>query len=264
MSAGLYPVPMTRREPLRYQQIADDLRARIESGEFPPGAQFPPGRELEAHYGVSDGTVKHALSVLREAGWAESRQGKGVWARRPEPAPGALAERVRSLEEWRSAAERYHLDIARVLADAGLGAPVPPAPPAAEAGPLSGVWLSEYAYPSAGRGDLTGRHYVVLHQDGTAVSARSVPSSPSALSLTLTVNGQVAEGTWTERTDPGGHYGGAVYHGVIQLLVSDDGTRMEGKWAGFGGGGEVNSGPWTLTLADADVAAAGQYDRAPG
>lgn len=162
-----------------------------------------------------------------------------------------------------TAAKRYGMDIARVLAEAGLSGPAPPLPPGGELGPLSGIWLSEYAYPSEGRGELIARHYVVLRQDGVTLTARSVPASASQLSMSLSVNGQVASGSWAERTEPGGHYEGAVYHGVIQLIVSDDRQRMEGKWAGFGSDGVVNTGRWSLTLADADASAAERWNQVP-
>ncbi len=47
-------------------QIADDLRARIEGGEFAPGTKLPSIRELAAQYGVASMTAQGALQRLRE------------------------------------------------------------------------------------------------------------------------------------------------------------------------------------------------------
>lgn len=70
-----------------YRQIADALRGDIESGELAPGAQLPALPALSSEYGVSTGTVKSALAVLRDAGLIVTRHGKGSYVRtRQEPA----------------------------------------------------------------------------------------------------------------------------------------------------------------------------------
>lgn len=47
-------------------QIADDLRARIDGGEFAAGARLPSIRELATQYGVAPMTAQGALQRLRE------------------------------------------------------------------------------------------------------------------------------------------------------------------------------------------------------
>lgn len=115
-----------------------------------------------------------------------------------------------------------------------------------------GVWLSRYEYYSSGRdASFTAAHHVVLLQHGDRLTVRSLPgSAPSSLEIDLTVDGHVATGTWSERTAPQGYYRGARYHGAIQLLIELTGTRMAGKWVGFGKDFEVNTGPWELILQD--------------
>lgn len=94
-----------------YQQVADDLRAAIESGQLAPGAQLPALPTLTAEYGVSTGTARSALNVLRDAGLIVTRQGQGSFVRtRPaadlEPsafdelkqALDGLAQRVEAIE----------------------------------------------------------------------------------------------------------------------------------------------------------------------
>lgn len=65
-----------------YVQIADDLRAAIESGELAPGAKLPPGRKLAAEYGVAPMTVQHAIGLLRDEKRLETWQGRGAFVSR--------------------------------------------------------------------------------------------------------------------------------------------------------------------------------------
>lgn len=138
---------------------------------------------------------------------------------------------------------------------------------APDAGSLSGIWVSRYVYPSSGRGgNFEGRHHVILVHSGSHIHAESLTnSSDSKLTLSLEVRGPVITGTWTEQTDPDGYYGGAVYHGAIQLLLAPTGHRMVGKWVGFGKDFDVNTGPWTLQLVSRDTrkSATSSYDRPP-
>lgn len=94
-----------------FQQIADDLRTAITDGALAPGARLPKQAELAADYGVSVGTVKSALSVLRHESLIVSRQGEGSWVRQvlpevtsngPAVAPdtqGTLTEILAQLDE---------------------------------------------------------------------------------------------------------------------------------------------------------------------
>ena len=76
-----YPRTMTDEEtgraPLEYLRVADDLAAKIESGELAPGAKLPPEQELAARYGVAYGTVRRAMAWLRERGLVTTVWGKG-------------------------------------------------------------------------------------------------------------------------------------------------------------------------------------------
>jgi hypothetical protein len=147
------------------------------------------------------------------------------------------------------------MDRARVLAEAGLDTPVPAPEPGVNYGPLTGIWLSEYEYPSSSRGrTYTGRHYSMVLQRGAHLMVRSLPRSYSRLSMEMDVNGQVVTGTWTEQTAEGGYYRGAVYRGAIQMLTEPTGHRMAGKWVGFGRDLDVNVGPWKLELITNSVA----------
>ncbi|MBF6362455.1 helix-turn-helix transcriptional regulator [Nocardia farcinica] len=123
-------------------------------------------------------------------------------------------------------------------------------------GNYAGVWLSRYEYYSSGRdATFTAAHHVVVLQHDDRLTVRSLPGSAhSAMEMDLTVDGHVATGTWSERTASDGYYGGARYHGAIQLLIELTGRRMAGKWVGFGKDFEINSGPWELVLRNPSTA----------
>lgn len=153
----------------------------------------------------------------------------------------------------------------------GVAAPTPGhTPQASPRGNYSGVWLSQYDYHSSGRSKtLTGKHYVVLLQHGNRITVRSLPgasSNPdSPLTMDLTLDGSVVTGTWVEQTATDGYYRGARYHGAIQMLIEPTGTRMIGKWVGFGKDMDTNTGPWQLRLQEASTnqATIAKYSRVP-
>ena len=63
--------------------MANDIAARIASGELAPGARLRAERELATHYGVSYSTVRRAMEVLRERDLVESIHGRGTFVRKP-------------------------------------------------------------------------------------------------------------------------------------------------------------------------------------
>ncbi len=84
---------MTRPE---WQRIADDIAARIESGEYPNGARLPRFPDLQARYGVGLKTIQTALIALQYVGLVQRPRGKGFYAvwpperpTSPPPAPEA-------------------------------------------------------------------------------------------------------------------------------------------------------------------------------
>jgi GntR family transcriptional regulator len=75
---------MASRRPgrqLKYQRIADELKAAIERGEYGPGDRVPGENDLMARHGVARMTARQALGVLRSAGLVETRMGAGVFVR---------------------------------------------------------------------------------------------------------------------------------------------------------------------------------------
>jgi len=62
-----------------YRQIADDLRAMIESEELAPGQQLQTEIELRDQYGASRNTVRDAIKWLTTLGLVETRPGQGTF-----------------------------------------------------------------------------------------------------------------------------------------------------------------------------------------
>lgn len=67
-----------------YRQVANDLRAKIVSGQFTPGEQLPSERELVEQYDVSRPTIRQAIGTLRVEGLVLAEHGRGLFVR-PKP-----------------------------------------------------------------------------------------------------------------------------------------------------------------------------------
>lgn len=217
--------------------------------------------------------------ALREAGCASAtkrlvqRWESGATAQ-PRPSHARALERVMGLpiETLGFGTVRAGREVGGALDNShDVEAPAVTAPgsatPARAVGDFSGVWLSRYEYYSSGRDStFTVAHFAVVLQHGSQVSVRSLPgSSPSTIELDLTLDGNVATGTWAERTAVEGYYHGARYHGALQLLADPTGNRLAGKWLGFGKDFEINSGPWELVLQSPSTSKAtlDTYQRPP-
>ncbi|MFE6865995.1 GntR family transcriptional regulator [Kitasatospora sp. NPDC057692] len=77
-----------------YLRVADELRARISSGEFQPGDRLPSLASLSAETGYSIAVGQNAYRVLEQDGLVLARQGRGYFVRSPEP-PEVLLRRQR-------------------------------------------------------------------------------------------------------------------------------------------------------------------------
>lgn len=60
-----------------FQQIADDLMARVEAGEL--GPRLPSVRRIADEYGVAHATAAHAVRELVRQGRAATTPGRGTW-----------------------------------------------------------------------------------------------------------------------------------------------------------------------------------------
>lgn len=94
-----------------YQQIVDQITARVIVGDWAPGQALPSIRELAASSGVSVITVKRAYEELERAGVIQTRHGKG----------SVIAERTDLARETQERVLREHLaDAVTVAARLGL------------------------------------------------------------------------------------------------------------------------------------------------
>jgi len=196
--------------PPKYAQVIDELRRRIESGEYPPGSLLPSEHQLSDEFQIARPTVVRALRVLRQDGWIETQQGKGSFVRgRP-----ALA----GLESPRTGEQALNRDESREpgdLIEAG-----PAAPPARVATLLG----------TAGMGEVLARKRLV-RQDG----------KPSEL-VTWWVPVALADGTdlWGAEPLHGGVLGhlsrrkGVRVDHVLEQVTARHPTPQEAKLLGVG------------------------------
>ena len=64
-----------------YLRIAHEIRQRIVHGELRPGEQVPSVTQLAGQYGVSRGTARRALDMLKEWGLTEATPGWGTFVK---------------------------------------------------------------------------------------------------------------------------------------------------------------------------------------
>lgn len=71
---------------VRYREIADSLRDKIQAGEYPVGTKLPSISELQREYDVPAlNTIRAAQQLLADEGMIETRQGIGAFVIAAEP-----------------------------------------------------------------------------------------------------------------------------------------------------------------------------------
>ena len=70
-----------RRRNTIVDEIAEELRAMILSGQLKPGEFLEPQKTLADQFGVGLSTVRESIQVLAAVGLVESHPGKGTWVR---------------------------------------------------------------------------------------------------------------------------------------------------------------------------------------
>lgn len=73
---------------LLWQQVYDDLRAEMDSGELATDTRLPGELEMAEQYGVSRDTIRRAIQELVSENRLVVLHGRGTWVRTPPDACG--------------------------------------------------------------------------------------------------------------------------------------------------------------------------------
>jgi GntR family transcriptional regulator len=112
-----------RFEPPKYAQIVLEIRRRIESGEYPPGATLPTEAALVREFGVGRTTVVRALQVLQQDGWITREHGRGSFVKgRPETHQQATRPGLAVLDQPETSGLAHLLNVGTAPAPAGVAA----------------------------------------------------------------------------------------------------------------------------------------------
>jgi GntR family transcriptional regulator len=93
-----------------YKEIADELRARIERGEYQPGQKIPSESALGAEFSAGRDTVTKALRILKDLGLTESAQGRPAKVRAFNPIRRKANERLKK-SVWGGGASLWSVDV---------------------------------------------------------------------------------------------------------------------------------------------------------
>jgi DNA-binding FadR family transcriptional regulator len=110
MSTNTQQTPSFRRVRKACEQVADQLRESIASGEIPDGDRLPTEAELAAQFGVSRATVREALRILAAQNLVSTKTGPTGGTIVTVPSIGHLAVMVSSGLELLTGFERLTLE----------------------------------------------------------------------------------------------------------------------------------------------------------
>ncbi|MEM0981210.1 MAG: GntR family transcriptional regulator [Cyanobacteria bacterium P01_H01_bin.58] len=72
----------SERQPLHIS-ISEQLKKRIETGQYQPGQRLPSEFDLGESFGVSRTTIRRAIANLTQQGLVTTQQGKGIFVTQP-------------------------------------------------------------------------------------------------------------------------------------------------------------------------------------
>ncbi len=104
----------------RYQQLKEEIKAKIENQEYRYGDKIPSEQEIIAEYEVSRITVRRAIEELCIEGYLVKKQGKGTFVDKPK-----LHRKIDNVESFSEGCRNNgmvpsHRLLERVLVDAGI------------------------------------------------------------------------------------------------------------------------------------------------
>jgi DNA-binding FadR family transcriptional regulator len=194
--------------PLRVQGTAESIVRRlgeaIGNGLLRPGERLPPEQQLAEMLEVAPMTLRQALAVLRDAGYVETRRGRGAGSfvahdvLEPLRAAGRAPDRaaLRDLVDWRRAVSGEAAALAAERAETAqrraIVAAAEAAAAAAALGPFSGYRLADSAFHIA-IAEASGSSRLVAGE--TALQAElgevlaSLPGSSSVEAVTSSNRG---------------------------------------------------------------------------
>lgn len=98
----------------RYQWLVNQLRAEIVQGDYQAGDLLPTEHQLMETYGLSNTTVRRALSELRREGWIYRQAGKGTFVRHNQ-----IQENLLNLTSFAEEMRKMHVEPGFRLLDSG-------------------------------------------------------------------------------------------------------------------------------------------------
>jgi len=185
------------------ERIVRRLGEAIGSGLLRPGDRLPPEQELALLLAVAPMTLRHALAILRDAGYLETRRGRGAGSFVAVDALERLAaagraptvEGLRDLVDWRRAIGGEAAALAAERADAAAHASVVTAAAAAERaalGPFPSYRIADSRFhlaiaEAAGSGRLVAAETAI--QAELAEIVVGLPGSGSVDAITASTAG---------------------------------------------------------------------------
>lgn len=115
-------VKPTQKKRALSSQVADELRALIENGNYAPGDKLPTEPVLVEKFGFSRTVIREAIAALRADGLIESRQGAGVFVLGPREQPELLMLFTQVTDKISDIIEELELRIGIEVEAAGLAA----------------------------------------------------------------------------------------------------------------------------------------------
>jgi DNA-binding transcriptional MocR family regulator len=156
-----------------YAGLADALVLLVGDGRIPPGTRLPSERELTEALGVSRTTVTRAYAAVRDAGYAEARQGSGTFTRLP---GGPSRAHDRALLPRQSDRDAIDLNCAAPCAPPQIAAAY------AEAAGRLPAYLGGHGYFPAGLPELQAAVAATYDERGLPTDPAQIMITPGALS----------------------------------------------------------------------------------
>jgi hypothetical protein len=121
---------------------------------------------------------------------------------------------------------------------------------------FSGRWHFVYWYPSNHHeGEEPSEYYGKISYRGRELIFESGPTEAENYMLSrLSLDDNLATGTWYEKSSPHGFFAGMEYSGAGQLLFDQQSMEFKGMWAGIGLDRKANkpkiyTGRWEIKKA---------------